>query len=232
MPYIGKSPEFGIRQRYYFTATGGETSLSGTDDNGLTLAFSDGTYVDVMLNGITLVAGTDYNTTTANTISGLAALTASDIVEIVVYDVFSVANTVPSTGGTYTGAVSYSAATTYNGDVTYTKALQGNTQSISHSSNTTLTLDFDTYQNFIITMSGNITTLSNPSTEAAGQSGFIVFIQDGTGGRTLDALDTDYETVNAGGITLSTAASTTDVVPYIVVSSGRILLGNIQKAFA
>jgi hypothetical protein len=170
MPYIGKSPEFGIRQRYYFTATGGETSLSGTDDNGLTLAFSDGTYTDVMLNGITLVAGTDYNTTTANTISGLAALTASDIVEIVltasdiveivVYDVFSVANTVPSTGGTYTGAVSYSAATTYNGDVTYTKALQGNTQSISHSSNTTLTLDFDTYQNFIITMSGNITTLS------------------------------------------------------------------------
>lgn len=226
MPYIGKSPEFGVRQRYYYTATGSETSLSGTDDNGLTLAFSDGTYVDVMLNGVTLVAGTDYNTSTANTISGLAALTASDIVEIVVYDVFSVANTVPSTGGTYTGAVSY------DDDVTYNKALQGNTHSISHSSDTTLTLDFDTYQNFIITMSGDITTLSNPSTEAAGQSGFIVFIQDATGGRTLDALDTDYETAGAAGITLSTTASTTDVVPYIVVSSGRILLGNIQQAFA
>lgn len=232
MPYIGKSPEFGVRQRYYYTATGSETSLSGTDDNGLTLAFSDGTYVDVMLNGVTLVAGTDYNTSTANTISGLAALTASDIVEIVVYDVFSVANTVPSTGGTYTGAVSYSATTTYNGDVTYNKALQGNTHSISHSSDTTLTLDFDTYQNFIITMGGDITTLSNPSTEAAGQSGFIVFIQDATGSRTLDALDTDYETAGAAGITLSTTASTTDVVPYIVVSSGRILLGNIQQAFA
>ena len=47
MPYIGKSPEFGVRQRYYYTATGSETSLSGTDDNGLTLAFSDG---DTLVN--------------------------------------------------------------------------------------------------------------------------------------------------------------------------------------
>jgi len=59
-----------------------------------------------------------------------------------------------------------------------------------------------------------------------------VFIQDGTGSRTLDALGTDYETAGAAGITLSTTASTTDVVPYIVVSSGRILLGSILQAFA
>ena len=40
----------------------------------------------------TLIAGSDYNTTTANTIGGLTALTASDVVEVMVYDVFSVAN--------------------------------------------------------------------------------------------------------------------------------------------
>ena len=84
----------GVRQRYYFTASGSETSLSGTDDNGLTLVFSDGNFVDVMLNGVTLVAGTDYNTATANTIGGLAALSASDVVEVVVYDIFTVADTV------------------------------------------------------------------------------------------------------------------------------------------
>ena len=94
MSYIGRSPQLGVRTRYYYTATGGETSLSGADDNGNTLIFSDGTYVDVMLNGITLVAGADYNTSTANTISGLAALTASDVAEIVVYDVFPVGDTV------------------------------------------------------------------------------------------------------------------------------------------
>ena len=90
MAYIGKTPSQATRSRFYYTATGGETSLSGADDNGNTLVFSDGNYVDVMLNGVTLVAGTDYNTTTANTIGGLTALTASDIVEIVVYDTFSV----------------------------------------------------------------------------------------------------------------------------------------------
>ena len=79
-------------------------------------------------------------------------------------------------------------------------------------------------------LTGNI-TLVNPTTEAVGQTGVIVFIQDGTGSRTV-SLGTDYETAGAAGITLSTAASTTDVVPYIVAASGRILLGTPQLAFA
>jgi hypothetical protein len=115
MSYIGKSPQLGVRTRYYYTATGGETSLSGADDNGATLIFSDGTYVDVLLNGITLVAGTDYNTSTANTISGLAALTSGDVAEIVVYDVFSVGDAVSkSNGGAFEGAVTFNAGLTAN----------------------------------------------------------------------------------------------------------------------
>jgi len=90
MAYLGRTPSQATRSRYYFTASGGETSLSGNDSNGNTLTFTDGNFVDVSLNGATLVAGSDYNTTTANTIGGLAALTASDVVEIVVYDTFSV----------------------------------------------------------------------------------------------------------------------------------------------
>ena len=92
MSYIGKTPTQGFRQRFIFTASGSETSLSGADDNSQTLSFTDGEYVDVKLNGVQLIAGTDYNTTTANTIGGLAALAASDVVDITVYDVFSVAN--------------------------------------------------------------------------------------------------------------------------------------------
>jgi hypothetical protein len=57
---------------------------------GGTLTFTDGEFVDVSVNGVALVAGTDYNTTTANTIGGLSALSANDQVEIVVYDTFSV----------------------------------------------------------------------------------------------------------------------------------------------
>ena len=71
----------------------------------------------------------------------------------------------------------------------------------------------------------------NPSTETVGQSGFIACIQDGTGSRTL-SLGTDYETAGAAGITLSTAASATDLIPYVVVAANRILLGQPQKSFS
>ena len=90
MPYLGRSTDgFGVRDRFVYTASGSETSVSGADDNSRTLKFQDGSYVDVYLNGIFLLRGTDYNTTTANTIGSLASLAASDVVEIIVYDVFS-----------------------------------------------------------------------------------------------------------------------------------------------
>jgi hypothetical protein len=93
-----------------------------------------------------------------------------------------------------------------------------------------VTLDFQTNQNFILTFTGNV-TLDNPTTEQLGQSGIIVCIQDGTGSRTL-SLGTDYETAGAGGITLSTAANSVDIIPYFVQSASNILLGAVQKAFA
>ena len=93
-----------------------------------------------------------------------------------------------------------------------------------------VTLDFGANQNFVLTLTGNV-TLANPSTEQVGQSGFIVCIQDGTGSRTL-SLGTDYETAGGSGITLSTAASATDIIPYVVAASGRILLGAPQLAFS
>lgn len=96
------------------------------------------------------------------------------------------------------------------------------------------TLDFSAAQNFILTLapsSGSSITLSNPTTEAAGQSGVIVFIQDGTGSRTI-SLDTDYESPAGGGITLSSAASAVDIVPYFVKASGSIQLGTPQLAFS
>ena len=93
-----------------------------------------------------------------------------------------------------------------------------------------VTLDFAANQNFVLTLTGNV-TLANPTTEQVGQSGFITFIQDGTGSRTV-SLGTDYETAGGAGLTLTSTASATDIVPYVVVASGRILLGTPQLAFA
>ena len=93
-----------------------------------------------------------------------------------------------------------------------------------------ITLDFSADQNFVLTLTGNV-TLANPSTEAVGQSGFIAFIQDGTGSRTI-TLGTDYETAAGAGLTLTSTASATDLVPYLVIASNRILLGTPQLAFS
>jgi len=123
MPYIGKSPSaVGVRNRFYFTASGGETSLSGSDDNGKTLVFSDASYVDVILNGGNLVSGTDYTATpSTNTISGLTALVANDIVEIIAYDVFSVSDTVSAaSGGTFQSNVNFDSGIDVTGNVTVT----------------------------------------------------------------------------------------------------------------
>ena len=93
-----------------------------------------------------------------------------------------------------------------------------------------VTLDFGANQNFVLTLTGNV-TLANPSTEQVGQAGVIVAIQDGTGSRTL-SLGSDYESVGGSGITLSTAANAVDIIPYFVKASGSIQLGAPQLAFS
>ena len=112
--------------------------------------------------------------------------------------------------------------------VKFGQAVRGNNFSSNISGSTTLS--FANYQNFIVTLTGNV-TLSNPTTETTGQTGFIVFIQDSTGGYTV-SLGTDYETAGGAGLTLSTTADAYDVVPYIVKANGSILLGTPQLAFA
>ena len=111
---------------------------------------------------------------------------------------------------------------------TFGKAAIGATQTASISGNQTL--NFQTYQNFILTFTGNV-TLDNPTTETVGQTGVIVIIQDGTGSRTL-SLGTDYETAGGSGLTISTAASSVDIIPYFVKAADSIQLGAPQLAFA
>ena len=114
-------------------------------------------------------------------------------------------------------------------NIEFEKAVIGKTDPASITGSTTL--DFATNQNFVLTLTGAV-TLANPTTELVGQTGFIVFIQDGTGGRAV-SLDTQYKTV--GGVntlTLSSAANAIDIVPYVVSAADSILLGASQLAFS
>ena len=104
MSYLGQSPGQGQAERFIFTASGGETSVT-LDDAGRGVAYTVG-QVDVYLNGVKLVNGTDFTATSGNSITGLSALAASDVVEIVALDAFSPADTVSaSVGGTFNDAV-------------------------------------------------------------------------------------------------------------------------------
>jgi hypothetical protein len=82
--------------RYRFTASGGETSESGLDDNGLTLSYIVGKE-QVYLNGVLLVRSTDYVATNGTSISSLAALTAGDVLEIITFTAFDLANVLSPT---------------------------------------------------------------------------------------------------------------------------------------
>ena len=92
MAYIGKSPSRGVRNRFQYQATAGQQTFSSADANGLTLTYTDSLYMDVYQNGILLVPGDDYTATTGTTVVLVQAASLNDIVEMVVYDVFTVAN--------------------------------------------------------------------------------------------------------------------------------------------
>lgn len=75
------------------TASGGETSVSGTGDTGYgTLAYTAGQEL-VYLNGVLLDRGDDYIATNGTSITGLTALVAGDVITVWTVNSFSVANT-------------------------------------------------------------------------------------------------------------------------------------------
>jgi hypothetical protein len=78
------------------TMAGGETSVSGTDDNAVTLSYTVG-LEQVFINGVLQVRGSDYTATTGTSITDLTALVAGDIVTVVCYAPFNVANTIAPT---------------------------------------------------------------------------------------------------------------------------------------
>jgi hypothetical protein len=77
---------------YKYTVAGGATSVSGADDNALTLTYTVGKE-QVYINGVLQVRGSDYTATTGSSITGMTALLASDIVTVLAFTAFSVANT-------------------------------------------------------------------------------------------------------------------------------------------
>jgi hypothetical protein len=80
----------GTSARFKYTASGSQTTFTGSDDNGNTLAYDAG-FVDVYLNGVKLVNGTDVTVTSGTSVVLASGTTANDIIDIVGFGTFNVA---------------------------------------------------------------------------------------------------------------------------------------------
>ena len=87
MAYIGKEPGSGLRGRFVYTATAGQTSFTGADSLGRTLTYTDSEYTDVFLNGVKLDK-TDYTATSGTSIVLDSGASADDTLEILAFDTF------------------------------------------------------------------------------------------------------------------------------------------------
>jgi hypothetical protein len=87
-PLVGIAPGSSV-YRWRFTAVGAETSVSGLDDLGATLSYNAGTE-QVYLNGVLLVRTEDYLATTGTSVTGLTALAASDVIEVISFNATNV----------------------------------------------------------------------------------------------------------------------------------------------
>lgn len=213
MPYIGNqfNDNFSSLAKQSITGNGGANYVLSTP-------VANANEIEVFVNNVRqepLVAYTVTDTSLAMT--GNVASTDDFYV---VYQGKAVQTTIPPDDSVGANQLAH--------NFTFPGAVAAPVQTASIAGNTTL--DFNTYQHFVLTMT-NAVTLSNPTTGAVGQTGFIALIQDGTGGRTL-SLGSDFETAAAAGITLTTTASATDFIPYAKIAANRILLGTPQLAFA
>ena len=125
MPYIGTSPSNGVRRVYTYTASGSQTTFTGASNEGQTLSYVDTNYIDVYQNGV-LLGTADYTSTSGTSVVLDTGATSNDIIVIIVYDVFSVADVVSKTsGGTFDGNITAGGNLTVTGTATFNGGVSG-----------------------------------------------------------------------------------------------------------
>ena len=80
----------GTSQRFTYTASGGQTTFTGNDNNSQNLTY-DSPFIDVYLNGVKLVNGTDVTVTSGNSVVLASGATAGDTLDLVAFGTFNVA---------------------------------------------------------------------------------------------------------------------------------------------
>jgi hypothetical protein len=222
--------DIGVNVQAYSTGLSAISALDKTDSNFIVGNGSTWVLEDASGARTSLGLGTAATTASADYATAAQGTTADNAL---------VASTVSAFGATLIDDADASTARTTLGNVasldvqnTFTKAQIASTYTAALSA-TSGVLDYDTYQNFIITLASGSNTLAAVTTEAsqAGQTGVIVLVQPSSSSAGTVSLHGDYETAEAAGLTLSSANNDYDVVPYLVKADNSILLGTPQLNF-
>ncbi len=153
MSYLGQAPGLGEAERFIFTATA-VTDTVTADDNGVLINYTVG-QISVYLNGVKQVIPTDVVAANGSTLVFDADFAVGDVIEAIALSTFSPADTVPATGGTFTGNVTHSGTVTNSSTTTHTGA-------VTNSSTTTTTGD--------ATHNGNIIMATNKKVQQKGEA--------------------------------------------------------------
>ena len=110
---------------YNYTATAGQTTFSGSDDNSTTLSYTVDNLI-VTRNGVVLEDGADYTATNGTSVVLAVAAAVNDEINIVAFKSFTTSDMVSKTnGGAFSGNVDFSAGIDVTGNITVTGTVDG-----------------------------------------------------------------------------------------------------------
>ena len=165
----------GTSERFTYNITGTPTTLTGASGTGFaeaggkTLAYDAG-FIDVYLNGVKMVNGTDVTVTSGSSVVFASALSNGDVVDIVTFGTFSLANIV-STGALNSGSITsgFGNIDVGSSTITTTGAITGGSLSIDN-----ITIDSTE-----IDLSSGSFTIDSASDITLDADGGAVMLKDG-----------------------------------------------------
>jgi hypothetical protein len=176
MSYIGNDLRSGRSEIYYYTsASGGETTITSLSD-GRSINYTVG-WCTVFLNGVRM-HDTDVTLTSGSSVVFGSALSAGDVVIVEASHTFSVSDSVPKSGGTFDGAVTFGDTIVQTTSKNITGTLTGNALYLSNA----------------FVMTGDITVSGKTTLARITHDPTVTFLTD-TNGQTI---------TGAGTLTLGT----------------------------
>lgn len=201
----------GTSERQSYTATNGQTTFAANYDAG---------FVDVYLNGVKLVDGTDFTATDGSNVVLTSGAALNDTLDIVAYGTFTLSNA-------YTKAESDTryVQSTHTGDVNITGELTvtsyNETYAAVTSTSNATTVDCEAGNAFSHTLTENTTfTFSNPPASGTAYSFSLEIIQDASASGFTVTWPASVDWPSATAPTLTATADAVDVFVFYTRDGG------------